>query len=118
EANRLLATASRMVTAATRTAIYDTTPAGLPDDDDVADAFRDATVAQVVAWVRLGLDPATGPAGVTGPPASSSIGSASVNLAAREGQGEDRVKTVVTLVPEAWAILDEAGLVGHQPIIW
>jgi hypothetical protein len=66
-AGRLLARASRLVSAATKAAIYDTDPAGYPSDSDVRQAFREATCVQVEVWTdRLsaetdGSDPAAGP---------------------------------------------------------
>ena len=96
-----LRAASALVRQATRRAVYDTTATGAPSDPDVAEAFRDATTAQVRAWVELGVDPRNGPAGVTGAPQSSSIGSASVTYGAREGADVDRIATLSELVPAA-----------------
>lgn len=109
-ATRMLRTASGLVRRATRAALYNTTATGLPSDPDVAEAFRDATTAQVQAWVTLGVDPLGGPAAVTGTPQSSSIGPASVNYGTRPGADQDRVDTLTALVPDAADYLDATGL--------
>lgn len=117
-AAQLLRSASGMVRHATRTALYDTTPAGLPSDPDVADAMRDATCAQAAAWAALGVDPATGPAGVAGQVQSSSILSADVTYAAREGADADKVATLTALVPDAVMVLEQAGLLAGAPVVY
>lgn len=110
-----LIAASALVRTATRMAIYDTTPAGYPADDEVADAFTNATLAQVLAWIDLGINPTTGTAGVTGTVESSGIGSANIKRAQRDGQGQDRADTITALVPIAAAHLDQLGLLARQP---
>lgn len=112
---RLLGYASRLVRSATRTAVYDTTSTGAPSDPDVADAFRDATCAQVTAWINLRVDPTTGRGGVTGSPQSSSIGSGTVNYGNRPGADDDRAATIDQLVPEALAYLQD---VPTRVTIW
>lgn len=115
----LLRSASRLVRAATRTAIYDVTPAGLPVDSDIAGAFRDATCAQVAAWVALDVDPTAGAGAVTSSTTTSSIGSASITREARAGQDDERAASVHQLVPDAAEHLDAiAYLIGSQPITW
>ncbi|MFH8792197.1 hypothetical protein [Streptomyces sp. NPDC017941] len=51
-APRLLSRASRLVSAATKAALYDTDPAGYPTDTEIRDAFREATCAQVAEWAK------------------------------------------------------------------
>lgn len=116
----LLAAASRMVRAATKTAVYDTTPTGAPSDPDLAEAFRDAVCAQVAAWVATGVNPTAGPGAVgSSTIAASSIGSGSVTRAARAGQDEARADSLTALVPEAAAILaDITALANAQPTGW
>jgi hypothetical protein len=64
---RLLARASRLVSGATKAAIYDTDASGYPSDPDIREGFRDATCVQVEVWADRdaaetdGADPAAGP---------------------------------------------------------
>ncbi len=58
--NRLLARASQMVRGATKTALYATDDDGMPTDSDVLSGFRDATCAQVSAWITAGIDDPSG----------------------------------------------------------
>lgn len=116
-ANRMIRLASALVTRATKTAFYDTTPAGLPKDADVAALFRDATVTQVLAWHDMGVDPSTGPGSVTtAGKASMSLLSGSVTFNARATAADDAVASVTELVPAAVLILDE--LPDHAPLVW
>ena len=117
-AAQLLRSASGMVRHATRAALYDTTPAGLPSDPDVADAMRDATCAQAAAWAALDVDPTSGPAGVAGQVQSSSILSGSVTYAQREGADADKVATLTGLVPDAVMVLEQAGLLDGAPVVY
>nr|CAB0853043.1 hypothetical protein FRC0375_00658 [Corynebacterium diphtheriae] len=79
---RLLRIATGRVRHATRRAMYSVTPNGLPADDDLRDALRDATVAQVYAFLEWGLAEAviTGGMGVEATVSTASINGASVTL--------------------------------------
>lgn len=99
-----LARASGVVQRATRTAVYDVTPAGLPSDPDVADAFREATCEQVAYWLTTGDQQ-----GTAGTWQSVSIGRASMSRAA--GQ-QGRPSTRDRLAPLADDVLSNAGLLG------
>jgi hypothetical protein len=102
---RWLTLASALVRDATRTAVYDTEPSGAPSDSDVADAFTNATCAQVAAWMDLGVDPTTGPGGVDpGVVESSGIGGATVKWSS-SAQATAKAATVDELVPEAMLYL-------------
>ena len=59
----LLRHASSRVANACRCDIYDTQPSGLPVDDDIREALRDATCAQAERWSALKVDPAAGAGG-------------------------------------------------------
>jgi len=116
-ASRLLASASRLVRRATVTAVYDTDALGVATDSTVAGALRDATCAQVVAWITAGVDPAGG--GVQLGErlvAAKSLASGSVtydNGAAASVTAMDaRAASATRLCPDAVLILAEAGLVG------
>lgn len=106
-AGRLLARASRLVSAATVAALYDTDPAGYPSDTDVRDAFRDATCAQVEVWARR--DAAA--AGEVDDPAASPWTSISAGgLSFSRQSAPVAVAEDTALTPEAAEILAEAGL--------
>lgn len=118
---RLLRQASRLVRRATLTAVYETNPAtDLPVEPDVLDAFRDATCAQVEAWVALDIDPSAGPAGAAAAPIpqSSSILGATVNYAVSLTLGDARAAAARDLSGEAYDILTEAGLVHGRVTVY
>src|SRR5512139_3022469 len=103
--DRYLAVASALVRRATRAAVYDAGTTGAPSDPDVAEAFRDATCAQVAAWLDLDVHPTVGAGGLgPGVVQSSGIGGASVTYASAP-QVDAKAATVAELVPEAWAYL-------------
>lgn len=101
--------ASAIVREATITAIYAVTPDGTPEDPDLAELFKAATVAQIAYWAALGIDPAKGSAdaAVGGVASSKSIGSASISYdsGAVVAQGEARRAALSTPGPAAAAIL-------------
>lgn len=53
----LLRSASLLIARETKAAFYDTDDDGMPTDDAVRDAFRQATCAQVTLWISLRIDP-------------------------------------------------------------
>jgi hypothetical protein len=111
-AARLLARASRLVSAATKAAIYDTDPAGYPSDTDVRDAFRDATCAQVEVWAKR--DAAA--AGESDDPAASpwtSISAGGLSFSRQSAPTPTAEDTALT--PEAAEILEDAGL---EQVVW
>lgn len=109
---QLIRRASTMVGVATRMARYAVTPAGLPADDDQADAMRDATCAQVAAWVAAGVSP-TGEL-ITAQVAKTSIEGATIDYDTATASS-DRDRVAGTLCSEAWDILSLAGLIGGHP---
>lgn len=119
--DRWLAAASRLVTRATRADHYATTPAGLPDDDTIADAFRDATIIQVTYWATNGIDPTAGAGSVkgSGEAQSSSIGSGAVHYAtANTAVIAERAASLHQLVPDAVYALRDAGMASNQVTVW
>lgn len=116
---RLIAVASGMVRSATRSARYAVDSAGKPSEDDIIDAFRDATCAQVATWVRAEIDPATEClSDDSGRVASKAMGGRSVSYSATSGAVQAGRQAVAQgLCPEAWTILANAGLVGQQPAV-
>lgn len=111
-APRLLRTASAMVRSATRAATYDTEPSGLPEAGTAAaDAMRDATTAQVEAWLYLSIDPAKGQADDGSKTvASKSISGATIQYAVHAATAQARADSATQLCAEAALILSNAGL--------
>lgn len=119
DVDRLLTVASRWLRHATRAAVYDTTDAGLPEDDDVADAFRDATVEQVLAWVRTGIRPDEGATGAAaGVVARKSMRSVAIDYAVYADSAKDRVAVATTLCEASRTILADAGLLSSHVTVW
>lgn len=109
-AELLLARASRLVDRALMCAVYDVDGTGMPTDERIAGALRDATCEQVAAWVAGGED-GTGAAGQY---QSVSIGSVSLTRGAA-GPGGGAPAAGTALAPQAWMILHQAGLVNRGP---
>lgn len=104
ELTRQLASASREIRRATKTAIYDVDTDGYPTDTDKREAFRLATCAQVYWWSETGDEQ-----GVAGVFTNLSIGSVSMSRGGRNGSaasGESR------LAPAADTILRDAGVLA------
>jgi hypothetical protein len=105
ELTRQLASASREIRRATKTAIYDVDTDGYPTDTDLREAFRLATCAQVYWWSETGDEQ-----GVAGQFTSVSIGSVSMSrgggsAGGASGQGQ-------RLAPAADTILRDAGVLA------
>lgn len=103
-AHVLLTRASREVDRALLCAVYD------PDDVAVQTALREACCEQVAAWATAGEDGS----GATPVYATVSIGS--VTLGGRSsGGGTSSGSASSGLAPQAYAVLQQAGLTGHAP---
>lgn len=113
---RLLASASRLVGHAIRAAVYATDDTGMPTDQAVRDAVRDATCSQVTTWVSLGIDPAQAGIDTTKVVQSKSIGSGSVTYdtagASSVTAMQQRGRLSTRLTDEAASILADAGLLS------
>ncbi|MCQ1951616.1 hypothetical protein NNX28_16990 [Arthrobacter sp. zg-Y859] len=108
----LLRSASSLVRSSTKTARYRTDGHGMPVEPYIVDAFRDATCAQVKFWADMGVDPTLGAAGVKPLAASKSINGASVQYSTYVSTAEARANAAGTLGPDAYYILEDAGLLG------
>lgn len=109
----LIRRASSMVQRAVRSARFEVTPAGMPEDPDVMDALRGAVCEQVTVWVENDISP-TAIASATGAVTSSSIGDASVSYSSVDAaQVKDQAAN--ELCDAALDILANAGLVGGWP---
>ncbi|WP_122262220.1 hypothetical protein [Ornithinimicrobium cerasi] len=116
---RRLVVASRWVRHATRTAVYDTDPTGLPTDETLLEALRDATVEQVLCWHRTGIDPDEGSTGAaSGVVASKSLRSATIQYAVYAESAKDRARVATTLCAEARLVLADAGLLGGPVTVY
>jgi hypothetical protein len=112
----LLRSASYLIRSETKKAVYDTAD-GLPSDTAVAEAFRDATCAQAAFWAASGIDPSLGAAGVQPLAASKSIGGASIAYSVYAATAEARANSAGALGPEAFFILEAAGLLGGSVVM-
>lgn len=116
-ATALMRQASIMVRNATRVALYDTLPSGLPEDDDIREAMRDAVCAQVTAWTEAGINPVAGAAGRTAQIASQSADGGSVtygNLVS----AEEYARASTRLCSLAIGILVDVNLISTRPLTW
>lgn len=108
DADRLLRRASELIDA-TVTAGYPVDNAGLPTENTVSVALRDAVCAQVEHWQNTGGEH-DGMQGFT----SVSIGSATLSTAAGAGRAASRQR----VAPRAVDHLRTAGLVGGAVPAW
>lgn len=111
DAEMLIRYASALVRQATRFDVYDVTPAGMPDDPWVIEAFRDATCVQAAMWAANGINPAAGSAGVEGGVDSSTIAGATVKY--NTSHVDHARASVDSLCPAALAALRDQGLAGY-----
>ena len=109
----LIRRASSMVQRAVRSARFEVTPAGMPEDPEVMDALRDAVCEQVTVWVENDINP-TVIQGASSAVTSSSIGDASVSYSSVDAaQVKDQAAN--QLCDAALDILANAGLIGGWP---
>ena len=101
---RLLTLASRDVDAALISAVYD------PNDEDVQTALKEATIEQAAYLVDSGDTTGTGGMNVY-----SSVSIGSVNLTRAQAGGAGGGSAARPLAPQAHAVLQLAGLTGHEP---
>lgn len=104
DAELLLTRASRDVDSALLCAVYD------PDNPDIQAALRDATCEQVAGMLTSGDRTGTGAAP---PPSGFTIGKISVQRGGTGGQ--QTAVRVGRLWPQAWQVLQSAGLTGQGP---
>lgn len=107
----LLKRASRDVDRALLCAVYDVED-GVATDADVLAALRDATIEQVAGMIEAGDLTGTGAAA---PVSGVTIGRVSVQRQL-PGGGATTATRVGPLYPQAWAVLQQAGLTGQGPI--
>lgn len=107
----LLRSASFLIARSCNRDIYTDTPT---DTDAVP--LRDATLAQVAAWITLGITPAA--AGLDAAPVKNrKIGTADLGYDTT-GQAAARAEAATTLAPEAMQILISAGLYALDLPVW
>lgn len=113
----LLRSASNLVRSSTKMAVYTVDTAGYATVTATREAFRDATTAQAKYWADLGIDPSKGAAGVAPLAASKSIGGASINYSVYAATAEARAGAAGVLGPDAFYILEGAGLLSGRPVV-
>lgn len=115
----LITRASMLMRRYTKSALYAVDEYGMPTSERTRAAFRDATSAQVLAWVEAGIveELSTGGANVEASVASSSNNGSSISF-------DNSVSTaararLLSGEPSEGAllILEDAGLIGVQPWI-
>lgn len=115
----LITRASMLMRRYTKSAVYAVDEYGMPTSERIRAAFRDATSAQVLAWVEAGVvgELSTGGANIEASVASSSNNGSSISF-------DNSVSTAARtrlLAGEpsegALLILEDAGLIGVQPWI-
>lgn len=111
---QLLRSASLLVRESTKTAVYGTDETGLPSDATIADAFKDATCAQVASWVAAGVDPSGAGVSTAAPVRGKRLGSGSVEydtaVSGSVTAFQAKRAAAVTICPEAFMILQQAGI--------
>lgn len=115
----LITRASMLMRRYTKSAIYDVDEYGMPQNQRVMAAFRDATSAQVLAWVEAGIvgELSTGGANIEASVASSSNNGSSVSFDNSVATAA-RTRLLAGEPSEgALLILGDAGLIGAQPWI-
>jgi len=105
--NATLRRASIVIDGLTRTSVYEVDEDGYPTDVDVAEAFKDATCAQMSYWDIT--DDVTGAESQMGP---TRIGSVSFGGSGASGNAQNGKSPASSRVsPEAIEILRNAGLI-------
>ena len=113
-ATQLLRSASMLVRSSTIAAVYGVDDTGLPSDAKIVGAFKDATCAQVASWVVAGVDPSGAGVSTAAPVRGKRIGSGSVEydtaVSGSVTAFQAKRAAAVTLCPEAYMILQQAGV--------
>jgi hypothetical protein len=117
DAAGLLRSASGLVRSETKTALYDTDTDGYPTDALLVTAFMEATCAQAKFWADSNINPSLGAAGVKPLAASKSIGGASINYSVYAATAEARANSAGALGPDAFYILEDAGLLAGSVVL-
>jgi hypothetical protein len=106
---RLLTLASRDVDAALIAAVYDVED-GAATDAAVVTALKEATIEQAAYWLDTGDTTGTG-----GMAAYGDVQIGSVRLGRSQSGGAGGGSAARPLAPQALAVLQLAGLTGHEP---
>lgn len=116
---RLISHASRLIRHHTRGATYAVDADGLPTNEPVVEALREATAMQVVAWCETDMvnDVLTGGVTMEARVSSSSINGASVTLDSSMSERARQRLLDGGLGAEAMIILEDAGLLGGLPVV-
>lgn len=104
-----LRAASLLVADATKADRYDTDQAGKPTDPWDIHAFRDATCIHAAMWLKAGIDPAAGEAGLEAGVVSSSTAGSSVSYNVADEDAARRA-SLTCLCSQALKVLRLQGL--------
>lgn len=104
-AQLLLDRATRQVDQALLASVYDTT------DPDVLEALKVATCEQVAGNLSAGITDGIGAA----VPTSFTLGRLSVSRGSAKASPAAQARKVGGLWEQAWYVLQQAGLTGHEP---
>lgn len=117
--DRIMRFASLCVTMATRGATYETDDEGMPTELPVKEAMAEAATIQAVAVIEGDLTGVITTGGASAKPSVKSASDNGASLTFDNSVGERAQVDFVTgrLVPLAYAVLEEAGLVGNKPNI-
>lgn len=119
ELDSLITRASMLMRRATRTAFYAVDASGMPTGEKILRAFREATAAQVQAWVEAGVarDLSTGGANTSATVRSSSNNGSSITVDTSLADAA-RLRLLGGGLSEGAAlILEDAGLIGQMPYL-
>lgn len=114
----LLNYSSSLVSAAIRNDLYEAGPNGVPVDDDLREACRDATCIQAAMYVKSGVDPLAGVEGLKPTALKKSIGSGSIEYESMARRDDARAMSINKLNPTAFRVLRNAGLAGAGVTGW
>jgi hypothetical protein len=113
--DEVLSSCTSLVLDATIAAVYDVDSTGLATNATIAKALRTATLIQARAWVKLGIDPATGGVLQAGTKRSKRLASAAIEYADAGAAADQRAAAYAGLVPEAVRALQRANLLARGP---
>lgn len=119
----MIEVASDLVRFATQNDVYAVDTNSLPTRPEIIEAFKRATIVQVISWQKMGIsltDLYAGQGTVSVTPPESSIGSGSIKRDAAAVSAKDaaRVGSTKQLVPRAYKILRNVNMCSAAVGLW
>ncbi|WP_295035760.1 hypothetical protein [uncultured Microbacterium sp.] len=111
----VLRSCTGLVQDATIAAVYAVDADGTATSPTIAKALLAATLVQARAWVKLGIDPATGGVLQAGTKRSKRLASAAIEYADAGAAADARAAAYKGLVPDAVRALQRANLLARGP---